>query len=372
MTQITRYILRQIIFSGAIVLGSLVAAIWLTQSLRFIELIVTRGLGIDDYLHLTILLIPRFLAILLPIALFVAVLFTYSRLNTDSELVVLRAIGFAPQRLARPPLIVALVVVAIGYSISLYFLPVSYRAFKEMEFDARNDYSAILLREGVFNTVADGITVYVRARESDGELQGIMVHDNRDPKRAVTVLAERGRLTASDEGPRIVMLEGNRQELDRGTGQVKLLFFERYTADIGKVRQKTGDRWREPRERFLHDLFAADGSDADKAMWPALRAEGHNRLASPLYGLTFVLVALAALLSGEFNRRGHGRRVFAAIVVVILLQSLAIAFGNLAVRMPATTALIYVGPIVPALIAGWWLLNDGPRRRSPSAHATVE
>ena len=372
MTQITRYILRQIVFSGAIVLGSLVAAIWLTQSLRFIELIVTRGLEIDAYLHLTILLIPRFLAILLPIALFVAVLFTYTRLTADSELVVLRAIGFGPRRLARPPLVVALVAVAIGYAISLYFLPVSYRAFKEMEFDARNDYSAVLLREGVFNTVTDGITIYVRSRESDGELQGILVHDNRDPKKSVTVLAERGRLTASDEGPRIVMLEGNRQELDRSTGQVKLLFFERYTADIGKVRQKTEVRWREPRERFLHDLFASDGSDIDKAMWPALRAEGHNRLASPLYGFTFVLVALAALLSGEFNRRGHARRVFAAVVIVILLQSLAIAVANLAVRIPATTALIYAGPIVPALLAGWWLRNDGLRRRSAPAHAPAD
>ncbi|HJS30800.1 MAG TPA: LPS export ABC transporter permease LptF, partial [Alphaproteobacteria bacterium] len=79
-----------------------------------------------------------------------------------------------------------------------------------------------------------------------------------------------------------------------------------------------------------------------------------------------------ALLSGEFNRRGHGRRVFAAVVIVILLQSLAIAVANLAVRIPATTVLIYVGPIVPALIAGWWLLNDWPRRRLASAHAIAE
>ena len=54
-----------------------------------------------------------------------------------------------------------------------------YRQFKDMESDFRSDYSSILLREGAFNTVSDGVTVYIRSRESDGELRGIIVQERQ-------------------------------------------------------------------------------------------------------------------------------------------------------------------------------------------------
>ena len=367
MSQIERYILRQVVFAGAIVLACLTCAIWLTQSLRFIELIVNRGLGIAAYFYLTFLLLPSFLSLLLPISLFVAVLFTYSRLTTDSELVVMRAIGFGPARLSRPALALGALVVLAGYSFSLYFLPVTYREFKELEHDIRTDYSGVLLREGVFNTVSDGITIYIRAREPNGDLLGIIVHDNRTPGRTITIMAERGTLTVTDEGPRLIMVDGNRQQMERDSGKLSLLLFDRYTADLGRVGEKTGERWREPRERFLGELFYNDGSEADRLFANKLSAEGHNRLTSPLYALAYTLLALAALLSGDFNRRGQSRRVFIAVLLAIALQSLALMFQNLSAREPAMTPLMYLNAIAPIIIASWWLFSHRPGRRRNAA-----
>jgi lipopolysaccharide export system permease protein len=296
--------LRQLVVVAALVTLTLTLAIWLTQSLRFVELIVNRGLSLQSYLYLTLLLLPSFLSLMLPVALFTAVLFTYNKLITDSELVVLRAAGLGPFQLARPALLLASVVVVLGYTLSLYLLPWSYRQFKDLEFNVRTDYSAVLLKEGAFNNISPGITVYVRSREPDGELQGILIHDNRVREKTFTLMAERGRLAMTDEGPRVILVNGNRQQVDSTNGKLSLLYFDRYSVDLGRVGQAQQHRWREPRERYITELLFPSNDPDDQAYASRMLAEAHNRLTSPLLGFVFTLISLAALLSGEFNRRG--------------------------------------------------------------------
>ena len=367
MDRITRYISSQLLLATVFVTLTITCAVWLTQSLRFIELIVNRGLTVGSYLYLTVLLLPSFLAMLLPIGLFAAVLFTYNRLTTDSELIVLRAAGLGPSQLAKPGLILSLVVVMLGYVLTLLAMPLSYRQFKDLETGFRQDFSAVLLREGAFNTVSDGITVYIRERDGNGELRGIIVHDNRSKERTVTIMAERGILAQAEEGPRVIMVNGNRQLVERDTGKLSLLYFERYSVDIGRP-GATADteeaRWREPRERFVGDLLFPGNSSMDRQHYHRLRAEGHNRLTSPLYALAFAMVALAALLSGDHNRRGQSRRILRAIVVTVALQSGSVVASGLASRHAALIPLIYANVLVPIGISLWWMLRHPRRRRS--------
>ena len=102
LTQLDRYILRQLAGSLAAVTAALVALIWLTQSLRFVELVVNRGLSLRVFLELTSLMIPGFTAVILPITTFVVVQFVYQRLSGDRELTVMRSAGLSQWALARP------------------------------------------------------------------------------------------------------------------------------------------------------------------------------------------------------------------------------------------------------------------------------
>ena len=96
MATLDRYILRQCFGIMIFVTAALSAAIWLAQSLRLIDLIVNRGLSIEVFLYLALLILPRFLDIVLPIGVFIAVLFTFTRLTAESELVVMRSAGLEP------------------------------------------------------------------------------------------------------------------------------------------------------------------------------------------------------------------------------------------------------------------------------------
>jgi lipopolysaccharide export system permease protein len=364
MSRITAYILRQVLVTTVFVLVTLTLAIWLTQSLRFIELIVNRGLGLGSFFYLTALLMPNFLSLVTPIALFMSTLFVYNRLTVDSELVVMRAVGFGPGQLARPAILLGILATAIGYALSLYLVPLTFGKFKELHSDVRSDYSGLLLQEGAFTNIGPNLTVYVRARETNGDLRGILVHDSRDAASPITLLAERGTLAMTDDGPRVILLNGNRQQVDRAAGKLSLLYFDRYSVEIGQTSNAREFRWREPGERYVDELLWPDMTEAnDRQYAPRLIAEGHTRLSAPIYALALVLVGLACLLPGDFNRRGLSRRLLVAAACGLGVEALSIAVPNLAARSPAAIPFLYAVPLALIALSAWVLTSARLRRR---------
>ena len=80
----------------------LTGTIWVTQALREVDLLTSKGQTILIFLKLTLLTIPSLVMILAPVALLIAVIYSLNRLNGDSELVVMSSAGMSPGRLIRP------------------------------------------------------------------------------------------------------------------------------------------------------------------------------------------------------------------------------------------------------------------------------
>jgi lipopolysaccharide export system permease protein len=361
--RLQKYILRQLAGPFVFFLLSLTGVIWLTQSLRFVDLIINKGLSASYFGQLTLLILPSVLTIILPIALFAAVLYVYNNLDGDSEIVVMRASGLGNLALARPASVLALATTLMGYFLSLYMMPTGQRAFKDMKTSLRTNLSYVLLQEGTFNTIGDSLTVYIRARQSGGEMLGILVHDSREKQRPVTMIAEKGAMVRTAAGPRFIMVNGNRQQIDHGAGQLSLLQFDRYALDLSQFVQRDDDRWLEPGERYLHELFWPGSGADDLANAARMRAEGHDRLASPLYSLAFALIALAAVLSGEFNRRGRRWRIVMAVGCIALLRAAGLGLVGLSAKIPALIPLLYLNIILVMAICLYALLQGRIWRR---------
>jgi lipopolysaccharide export system permease protein len=360
MTRLSRYILRQCFGVMTFVTAALSAAIWLAQSLRLIDLIVNRGLSIDVFLYLAALILPRFLDIVLPIGVFIAVLFTFNRLTAESELVVMRSAGLSHIALAKPVLILAGIAFLILMSLSVYFLPASNRAFKDLQFEIRNRFVSSLIQEGTFTTISDKLTIYIRSRDDRGEVRGLLINDTRDLQHPVTILAERGAFVDSPAGARIVMVNGNRQQFDTETLKLSLLTFESYTLDLDTLHDAPVARFREPQERFLDELFAPP-ADADDSLREGFLVEAHQRILVPLSAFSFSLIPLACLLPGELNRRGQLKRVLLAIATAFLFELLDLGVNNLAARSPAAIPLMYAVDLLPFVLGFGILVHGGIR-----------
>lgn len=366
MGKLQLYIFRQLVWMTVIVTTSLTCIVWLTQSLRFVEMIVNRGLSVTAFVTFTLLLLPTFLSLIGPIALFAAVIFTYNKMINDSEIVVLRASGMSPTYIARPAIALALLLTVLGYINSLYLLPTAFREFKDTQRAFRSELSSVFLQEGVFNSVFKGITIFVRERSDSGELYGIIVHDARKAETPITIMAERGAIVASASGPRVLMLNGNRQEVGDKDGRLSLLYFDRYSFDLSSLRE-SDVIWREPRERYLSELFYPSDQAKEVFNYYKLRMEGLFRLSSPLLYVTLVLTALALLLGGDFNRRGQLYRILVAVTTVVLVHVVVLSTKSLGERMPQIESLMYVTPISVALIFGIMMCSSRPRGRRRAA-----
>ncbi len=267
--------------------------------------------------------------------------------------------------MARPAILLGVLVTVLCYSVSLYLQPASYRDFKDMQFQFRSELGAVLIEEGVFNEVVDGLTVFVRERAADGTLEGIMVHDNRDPANPVTMMAERGALAQDEEGPKVVMAQGNRQEMNRETGKLSMLYFDRYTLAVDQLRGQGPARWRQPEERYLHELVGPDLHPFDRTNRTLLLAEANRRLALPLLGISLVLVGLATMLSGEFNRRGQSKRLFAGTAAVAGIEAASFAASSSLDDNLMYAPVLFFAVIAPGVAAAWILIRGRIGRRVP-------
>lgn len=356
LSRIDRYVLRQLGFALFAVTAGLVALIWLTQSLRFVEMVVNRGLSMGVFLRLTGLLIPNFMAVILPITTFVVVQFVYQRLAGDRELTVMRAAGLSPIALARPALMLGTLVVALCFMLNLWIVPSSFTEFRQYQWEIRNRLAAFLLQEGVFTTVSDSLTVYIRTREPDGTLRGILVDDARQQNSHATILAESGRLLPSDDVPRVLLINGSRQEIDHQTGRLNVLTFAENTLDLTQSGKAEEQRFRDAGEMSLQDLFdppvGSVAFERDIGKW---RAEAHRRLAAPFTALSFTMIALVSVLTGAFRRHGGLIRPAIAIATVVGLLALGLALLNIAARTPVLMPLIWIEAILPGVLCAIYL-----------------
>ncbi|WP_337995891.1 LPS export ABC transporter permease LptF [Oleispirillum naphthae] len=358
MRGITRYILKQLTIGMVLVTVGMSVLLWLSQSLRFIDLIVNKGLSVVLFLKLTSLLLPGFLMVVLPIAVFTVVLFVYNKLASDRELVVMRATGMSQWDLSKPALVLAALAMALSCALSLWIAPASVKTFREMQWTIRQDVTHLVLKEGEFTDIGDGIVVFVSDRDADNVLTNVLISDSSMPGKAITVMAEKGALVSGSAVPRIHLINGNRQEYDPATHAFTILYFDSYTAEFGDSHPSDEVRFRDARERTLTELFTETTADSGKGGIPLkpmdirrFRVEGVQRLLLPLQAVGFALLALAGLLGGMFNRRGQGLRIAATVGVMVIFQAAALGINNLAGRsllflplLPFLTLLLIVIP----------------------------
>lgn len=361
MSRLSHYVLRQLIGPIGLFALLLTAVVWLSQSLRLLDLIINRGQSAPTFLYLTILMLPSLLVIILPIAYFAGTLYGLNKLNSDSELVVMTAAGYSRWQLATPVLAAAAVVMALTYLCSLWLMPLGQRTMKDKVVDIRADIGAAILSEGTFNTPAKGLTVFIRSLSSDGHIGDILVHDNRDRAHPITYLAQSGVLAQTPAGARLIMNNGTIEQSSKNGAKLSVLKFQRYVFNLDQFASSRGSSTREIHERYLSELFWPKLAKPDPKVVHILWAEGHNRLAEPLYALAFALMALGAITRGRRARGAYALRLVMTVASAGALRILGYGVQGIGARNPDLDVLIYLVPLGGAALAWFYLSEFWPR-----------
>lgn len=377
MGTLERYLLRQTLGPLAFFTLVLTGVVWLTQSLRIIDIVVNNGQGARVFLEFTALLLPTVLSIVLQLSALGATVYMLHRLISDSELAAAFAGGFSKMALARPVIVLGIGLTALLAVDTLYLMPTSARVMRDRLAEVRGDIAAGLIRDGRFLTPANGLTVYIREITPKGEMLGVLVEDSSDAERGViTYTAKKGFLAENADNPALLMFDGQAQQYDPRTKRLSMLRFERLAYDLSSFMQREGQRYRKPSELYFWELInPPDAEKMPKKALGKLLAEGHEQLSAPLYGLALPLVAAAVLLGAGFSRRG----ATGAIVTAIALGA-ALRVGGLAIKSALTNALwlwpmLYALPLAAialSLYALWRSPIPRAARASAAAPAAAE
>jgi lipopolysaccharide export system permease protein len=349
LPRLSLYVLGQLLSPVAVLTLLMTSVIWLVTILPLLDLVINRGQSALTFLFLILLVLPTPLVIIMPIAFFFAALFTLHRLQGDSELVVMASAGYSLRQLAVPVLMAAAIVMALTYACLLYLRPAGERALRDKLVDIRADMAGALLNEGDFNTNIKGLTVFISRISANGEIGGILVHDNRDRARPVTYIAEKGIMAQTPAGSRLIMQDGTVETSAQAGKQLQVVHFERWTVNLDQFSSPARYTLRKINERYLGELlWPPERQGVTQKVRDQFFAEAHNRLSQPLYCIAFALIALAAVMRGRRQRGSIAMRLTIASVAAAGLRIAGYGVMGLAQRNPPLVAVFYLLPLLGA------------------------
>lgn len=360
-----RYVMKALATAVGFATLCLAMIVLLVQSLKLIELIIEANASSSTFFLLMALSMPRLIETVMPISVLAGVLFIYGRMIADNEIVVMRNSGYAVIRLAWPGMMLALAATTCLLALVTWGAPTSLASLQQLRGQVRNQYANLMFREGVFNNFGTGLTAYVRQKDDEGHLLGLMIHDTREIAGggpAITIVAKGGQAIAGDSGQKILVYDGSRQEYNAATGKLSRLDFQKYTIDIPYTAEDSADRWPEPDERTLPALFAAkdDPDETPEARYQFVN-EIHHRLSSLFTPLALALIGMGALLLSPFRRGAQVPPIIVAAVLALGQQGLGIIASNVAKNSYLGIPLMYMASIVPVLVALFVISPYGER-----------
>jgi len=367
MSTFGRYIFRQVGGALLLILVSLSGIVWIALALRQLNLITSQGQDAVVFVIMTTLALPNLVAIIAPVALLIAVIHTLNRLNGDSELIVLTASGATVWTIARPLLVLALLVSAGVAFVNHIGMPWSLRVLRDYVIQVRTDLISQVLQPGQFSSPERDLTVHIRDRTFEGELRGILLQDARDKDQVMAYLAERGIIVKRENSNFLVMTDGHIVRQKNGDVP-QIITFESYAIDLDRFEpQGEGGGVLRPRERYFSELAWPDSQDPYFRHRPGeFRSEFHERLSNPLYPLAFVLIAVAFIGQARSTRQNRMEAVVLAFVVSALFRIGGLAANNLAVIRGSAVPLLYLMPLGGMALAFFMIRRNAQPRSGPS------
>jgi lipopolysaccharide export system permease protein len=357
MTLFGRYLFRQTANAFLVILLTLTLVVWLATALKELNLITSQGQGIVLFMQMTMLTLPSLMALIAPNAVLMASLYTLDRMNSDSELIVMTASGAPIWRIGAPIIALASIVATAVLITNLVITPASMRTLRSFITHVRADLISQVLQPGRFSSPENGLTFHIRDRSPNGDLLGLLVHDERDPKQVMSYLAERGRIIDNDEGSYLVMFGGyvHRYDSNGKDRNVQILAFDQNMIDLSEFSPKdNGDQKLRPREKSTGELISPDMNDRVIVRnYPQLRAELHNRLVTPLYPIAFAFIAIAFLGHARTARESRWGQILTAFGVAVALRVAGIIAGNLVALNAWAIGLVYAIPLGAIIVAAW-------------------
>jgi lipopolysaccharide export system permease protein len=339
---------RELSFTTGGVFLVLVTIVITTLVIRILGFAANGAVNPEDAIVLIALATISYLAVLLTVSLFIAVLIVLVRWYKDSEMIVWFASGLSIVSLIGPILRFATPLIAIIALLAVFAWPWANRetTLISQRFQQRDDVS--MVTAGQFRESAKAARVFFieELDVNNREIKNIFIADSRNQRLSIAV-AETGFIENSPTGEKNVILRNGRRYDGLPTQpDFRILEFDEYET---KIRNKEFvDPPARDRERNIQELLQERSpSNLAELLW---------RLGLPLMALGLVFIAIP--LAYVNPRLGNYTAMFYAILIYLIYSNLL----NLAQSSVAQSRLDFLVAIWPihaiALLIAFFLIRN--------------
>jgi lipopolysaccharide export system permease protein len=201
---LTRYLIRVHIGPFLFALTTITGLIFLNAVAQRIDGLVGKGLPWKVIVEFLVLSLPHTIALSLPMAVLVAVLYAFSEMATSNEITAMSAGGVSPARVLLPLIAMGAVVTGVMLYFNDQVLPESNHRLKNLLVDIGRKSPTLELREQVVNEirVQDGLDTYfltaARIDPATNTLEDVAIFDANNPVRKRTTYAARGEMAFNE------------------------------------------------------------------------------------------------------------------------------------------------------------------------------
>lgn len=276
------------------------------------------------------------LSLLLPISLFLGIIFAFGRMYKDHEIVVMNACGIGYREFYRPVAMVLIPALIFNAYASLWLNAQVQRKAQVIIDRGQTQHEFQQMKAGQFNQSKSGdLVFFMESISADRlELQNVIISQTRDDYRALEV-ADSGRQKVEEKTGDLFLVvgPGERYEGQPGAAEHRLINYDQHGILIENKNQPAASKKRSE-QMTLSELWASPK--------PGHKAELHWRIAVPMVllvlGLIAVPLAYIAPRQGRFGKVGY-----ALLIYIVYFNLMALTRAQLEAQA------------FPVILNFWWV-----------------
>ncbi|PBB67670.1 LPS export ABC transporter permease LptF [Mesorhizobium sp. WSM4312] len=358
MKVVERYIMRRtfVVFLAALVWT--LAIVWTTQVLAKIDLVTDSGQSSLTFFEVAALILPSIVPIVVPFALVVAVAQTLSVMNSDSELAVVNAAGASRWTIVRPIMLLALAASVFSFAVDNGIDPYARQKNRALVAQSRADLLSLIIQEGTFRKIEDGLFLQIGERLPDNRLGGIFVADSREEGVNLVYYAKSGSVVERG-GEKVLMMNDGVIHRKTLTGDLSVIRFTSYAFDMSAFMAAASEVTLMPKDQTTQYLLNPSPNDKNFQQTPQqYRAEIDQRFSEWLYSMVFALIALAVAGDARSHREARVNPLITAITISLFVRWLGFFAASKADEVPEYAYMVYGVPIVASAVAIWFIVSN--------------
>jgi len=330
-----KYFIKELVPNFIMGFAAFLFVFFMTQILKLSDLIVVHSVGLKEVLRLITFVLLPFVGMTFPVALLFSVLISLGRMWQDSELIAMRAGGISLSQILKPILFFSIIICLCSGVFTIFIESWGFRSLKKLVFDIGQSKISTGIQPGLFNEDFYNLVIYTDRIDRENEkMEHILLYDERERERPLTVIAKNGRVISDPEDLLITLrlFDGNILIHEKKKRMYRKIDFDR---DDINIELAPGGQFSigDPRALSPAKLLAQIQAIREQNNRPTRELiEFHKRFAIPLACIIFAIFSTGIAGSTKNPRfsTGKGKAIVVSMIIIICYWILSLMGQSLA------------------------------------------